>query len=383
MTDVYLENGELLSEELYNLPKENFEIVKREQTISDVEFKTESISYIKDVFKRFVRSKVSVVAALMILLIVVLAIIGPYLNKYDYLTQHTEFRYLPPRIQGLEKLGIFDGTTTLKIRKENYGEYEHAIVKVIREYEEGERKKTTMMQVVVNSYTLVGADNEYYWFGSDYLGRDLFTRLWMGTRISLIMALAVVIVNLSIGLIVGSTAGYYGGIIDLLIMRWTEIMNAIPQLPLTILLIMFFGSGIVPLIIVFVLTGWIGMTYSVRIQFYRFKKMEYVLASRTMGASDNRIKFKYILPNAVGTIITSFALTIPGVIFQEAGLSYLGLGIQAPQPSVGTMLFDGQRCLTDYPFVILYPGIVIVVLMLAFNLFSNGLRDAFNPALRQ
>ena len=124
------------------------------------------------------------------------------------------------------------------------------------------------------------------------------------------------------------------------------------------------------------------MANGVRMQFYRYKNKEYVLAARTMGASDVRIMLRHVLPNAVGTIITQCALSVPSV-FQEAGLSYLGLGVQAPNPSIGMLLSDGQKALLDYPFMIVSPGIVIVFLMLAFNLLGNGLRDAFNPTLRQ
>ena len=162
-----------------------------------------------------------------------------------------------------------------------------------------------------------------------------------------------------------------------------DIIWNIPSLPLTILLIMLFGSGILPLVLAFCLTGWMGNANSVRMQFYRYKGREYVLASRTMGASDLRLMFRHILPNAVGTLITGCALSVPSVVFQEAGLAYLGLGVQAPNPSIGILLSDGQKVLLDYPSQLVFPGIVIVLLMLAFNLLGNGLRDAFNPSLRQ
>ncbi len=381
---IYLENDERLSEDLLNLPKSDFELVPRTEEIRDMEFKTEAISYAKDVFKRFVHKKVSLVAACIILFVVLMAIIGPSLTGYNYLKQDNQMQRMPPKMQGIEKLGIFDGSRTLRIQAGNLDNYKDNLIKIVNEYEvPGRGRPVQMLTIKVDAYKMAGRPDEYHWFGTDYLGRDLFTRLWMGARISLIMAVAVVFVNMTIGLFIGSNAGYYGGIIDMLICRWMEIMNAIPSLPLTVLLIMYFGSGLVPLIIVFVLTGWIGMTYSTRIQYYRYKTKEYVLASRTMGASDNRIKYIYILPNAVGTIITSFALSIPAVIFQEAGLSYIGLGIQAPEPSIGTMLYDGQQNLLEYPYMIVFPGLIIVLLMLSFNLFSNGLRDAFNPALRQ
>ena len=232
-------------------------------------------------------------------------------------------------------------------------------------------------------YKYKGADDVYYWFGSDALGRDLFSRLWQGTRVSLILAFAVVAINLTIGLIIGAICGYYGGWVDLIIQRLMDVIWNIPALPLTILLIMLFGSGILPLMLVFCLTGWMGMANGVRMQFYRYKNKEYVLAARTMGASDARIMVRHVLPNAVGTIITQCALSVPNVVFQEAGLSYLGLGVQAPNPSIGMLLSDAQKALLDYPFMIVSPGFVIVFLMLAFNLLGNGLRDAFNPTLRQ
>jgi len=240
-----------------------------------------------------------------------------------------------------------------------------------------------MERIKINMYKYKGADDVYYWFGSDNLGRDLFSRLWQGTRVSLILAFAVVAINLTVGLIVGAICGYYGGWVDLIIQRLMDVIWNIPSLPLTILLIMLFGSGILPLMLVFCLTGWMGMANGVRMQFYRYKNKEYVLAARTMGASDVRIMLRHVLPNAVGTIITQCALSVPSVVFQEAGLSYLGLGVQAPNPSIGMLLSDGQKALLDYPFMIVSPGIVIVFLMLAFNLLGNGLRDAFNPTLRQ
>lgn len=385
MTDkVMLEGNVELSEELMNIDDGQFKIVKVNKKIVDENFKTESISYIKDVWKRFTTSRVSVVAASIISLIVILATVGPSLNSFGYLDQNIQWKNLPPRIQGIEKLGIFDGSKIIDIPAKNLENYADSYIETVKEFTFKSRGKATkMLSIKVNAYILNEADDVYYWFGSDSLGRDLFTRVWKGTRVSLILAFGVVAINLSIGLAVGAIAGYYGGWVDYLIQRFMEIINAIPRLPLAILLIMYFGSGIRALMLTFVITGWISMAYSVRIQFYRFKKMEYALASRTMGARDRRVMYKHILPNAAGTLITVCALTVPSVIFQEAGLSYLGLGIQAPEPSLGTLLHDGQKALLEYPYIIVSSGVVIVLLMLAFNLFSNGLRDAFNPTLRQ
>ena len=381
---ITMENGQPLSSELLSLPKEQFEIIERKEVITDMAFKTESVSYGKDVLRRFLHDKVTVVAAVIVGLIVMMAIVGPYMSGYTYLEQDLSMKNMPPRIPGLEKLGIFDGTQTMDIKKSSLETYDPYIVKNYGEFETSSAfGKAIMYRVKVNMYSLNGMPDTYYWFGTDTLGRDIFSRLWQGTRVSLLLALAVVTVNLTIGLIVGAVCGYYGGWIDLIIQRLMDVVWNIPSLPLTILLIMMFGSGILPLVLVFCLTGWMGNANSVRMQFYRYKGREYVLASRTMGASDLRLMFRHILPNAVGTIITGCALSVPSVVFQEAGLSYLGLGVQAPNPSIGMLLSDGQKVLLDYPSQLVFPGIIIVLLMLAFNLLGNGLRDAFNPSLRQ
>lgn len=382
--NITLANGQPLGDDILKKDAAEFALVHRDQEIRDVEFKTEAVSYAKDVWRRFKRDKVTVLALCIIIAIVVMAIIGPYLSPHDYLEQNRAHQDLPPRIQGIEKLGILDGTKVIKIQASNYEEYEPYIVKELgTEVSSSAFGNLEMLKVKIDIYKMKGAENEHYWFGTDDLGRDLFSRLWQGTRVSLILAFAVVAINLSVGLVIGAICGYYGGWVDLIIQRIQDIIWNIPSLPLTIILIMLFGSGILPLILVFCLTGWMGMANGVRMQFYRYKGKEYVLAARTMGASDLRIMFVHILPNAIGTIITQCALSVPSVVFQEAGLSYLGLGVQAPNPSIGMLLSDAQKALLEYPYMIVTPGIVIVLLMLAFNLLGNGLRDAFNPSLRQ
>lgn len=377
-------DGQPAGDEIMNKSAEKFERFQREEKIHDVEFKTEAVSYIKDVWRRFKRDKVTVTATVIILLIVFMAIIGPGMSKYDYLEQNLALKNMPPRIPVLEDIGIMDGTRVLTVQVSNLDNYADCIVKELDRFTTSSAfGKSEMAKIKVDIYKQRGAEDVYYWFGTDNIGRDLFSRLWQGTRVSLIMAFSVVAINLSIGLVVGSICGYYGGWVDLIIQRIMDVIWNIPSLPLTILLIMLFGSGITSLVLVFCLTGWMGTANSVRMQFYRYKNREYVLAARTMGASDIKIMFRHILPNAIGTIITSCALAVPNVVFQEAGLSYLGLGVQAPNPSIGMLLSDGQKVLMDYPYMILFPSIIIIALMLAFNLFGNGLRDAFNPNLRQ
>ena len=224
-------------------------------------------------------------------------------------------------------------------------------------------------------------------FGTSSEGYDILTRLANGARFSFLLAVLVSLINLTIGAIYGAIEGYYGGIVDMTMERIVDILGGIPFMVVTVLFQLHLAQkvGVVgALIYAFVLTGWIGMASRVRMQFYRFKSQEYVLAARTLGASDKRIIWRHIFPNSLGTIITGTVLVIPGVIFSETSLAYLGiinLG-SSSMSSIGSMLSAGQQYLKDFPHIILFPALFIALLMLSFNLFGNGLRDAFNPSLR-
>ena len=221
--------------------------------------------------------------------------------------------------------------------------------------------------------------------GANNAGKDIFTCLASGARFSFILAVIVSFVNLFVGAIYGAIEGYYGGKIDIMMERFVELLSSIPfMIVITLLKYHFDVSHIVILFISFFLTGWTGMAGRTRMQFYRFKNQEYVLVARTLGANDRRIMFKHIFPNAIGTLITGSVLVIPSVIFSETSLSYLGIINLSTgnMTSVGTLLATGQNYLFTYPHMILFPSIFISLLMLSFNLFGNGLRDAFNPSLR-
>jgi oligopeptide transport system permease protein len=222
----------------------------------------------------------------------------------------------------------------------------------------------------------------YFWFGTNSNGQDLFTKLWVGARISLLMALAVIIINSIIGISIGAISGYYGGTFDLLFDRFVEILGGIPFLAVLTLLVMAYGSSIFIILIAFTATGWIGSYGMGRMQFYRYKNREYVLAAKTLGAKDSRIMFKHIFPNALGYMVTSFALAIPSFVFSEATYSFLGIINYSDATSVGMLLQEGQSVMTTYPHLLIFPAIYISILMITFNLFGNGLRDAFNPSLR-
>ena len=224
-------------------------------------------------------------------------------------------------------------------------------------------------------------------FGTNALGQDILTRLAAGARFSLVFAVCISFINMFIGAVYGAIEGYYGGAVDMVMERITDVLARIPFMVVATLFQLHLAKkvGVVPsLLFAFILTGWIGMASTVRMQFYRFKGQEYILAARTLGASDARLMFKHIFPNSLGTIITSSVLIIPGVLFSESSLTYLGIVNldSSTMTSVGTMLANGRQYLASFPHIIFFPAMFISLLEISFNLFGNGLRDAFNPALR-
>ncbi len=224
-------------------------------------------------------------------------------------------------------------------------------------------------------------------FGTNAYGQDIWTCLAAGARLSFVLAIAVSVINLTIGAIYGAVEGYYGGAIDMTMERISDILASVPFIVVATLFQLHLAKevGALPsLLFAFVMTGWVGMASTVRMQFYRFKSQEYILAARTLGAKDWRLMFKHIFPNAIGTIITGSVLSIPGVIFSESMLSYLGIvNLETSSlTSIGTMLSNGQGYLYSFPHIILFPAVFISLLEISFNLFGNGLRDAFNPSLR-
>ena len=232
-----------------------------------------------------------------------------------------------------------------------------------------------------------GITEPQFLFGTTQTGKDIFACLAYGARFSFMFATVVAAVNFIVGVIWGSISGYSGGKIDLFMERFSEILGSVPTMIVITLLKYHMGtsSQALVLFIAFFATGWIGMAGRTRMQFYRFKNQEYVLAARTLGASDARIMFKHIFPNGLGTIVTSVALVIPSMIYSETSLSYLGIiNLEAGNTtSVGTLIAAGQQSImANAGYVALFPCMFLVLLMLSFNLFGNGLRDAFNPSLR-
>ena len=259
------------------------------------------------------------------------------------------------------------------------------------QYSGGGNSETAMYKVRVlfynyYQYTHNGLEPEFI-FGTDSVGYDLAYRMAIGIRLSLILAVCIFAINFVLGAMYGAVEGYYGGYTDLIMEFISYVLSGVPFMVTASLFQIHLAAkaGAIPsLLFAFVLTGWIGTASLVRTQFYRFKNQEYVMAARTLGAKDSRVIWKHIFPNTLGTIITSSVLAIPGVIFSESMLSYLGivnLG-SSTMTSLGTLLSSAAGVWTSKPHLMLFPAAVISLLMISFNLFGNGLRDAFNPSLR-
>ena len=258
------------------------------------------------------------------------------------------------------------------------------------EYTGGGTLETAQLKVRVlyyNYYQYLYGSTPDYIMGTDSQGYDMALRIAGGIKLSLLVAVFVCVINFVLGSIYGAIEGYYGGTVDIVLERISDILWNVPFIVVATLFQIHLSQklGAIPcLLFAYVVTGWISTASRVRTQFYRFKTQEYVMAARTLGARDRRIIWKHIFPNSLGTIITSSALAIPSTMLSESMLSFLGivkLGT-AESTSLGTLLADASGIWTNYPHLMIYPAVVISLLMICFNLFGNGLRDAFNPALR-
>jgi oligopeptide transport system permease protein len=349
-----------LAEQNIEFLDKDFELVG-EENLSLVDKVYASQSYWKDVLNRFKKNKGAIIGVVFIVLITVMAVIGVGLNGHTYASQTISHQNLAPRIPGIEKLGIFDGSETMNTSTGS--------VKV-NKYVASDGKKT-------------GLEKVYYWFGTDVLGRDVFTRTWMGTRISLYIALMAVMIDMLFGLSYGLISGYFGGAVDNAMQRFVEILNGIPNLVIVTLLILVLKPGLLTITFSLMITGWIGMSRIARAQMLKLKEQEFVLASRTLGARDFFIIFKEILPNILGAIITNTMFSIPNAIFTEAFLAFIGLGVPAPMASLGSLISDSFKSFTTHPYMIVPPLVVLAVLMLSFNMLADGIRDAFDPKMKE
>lgn len=315
-----------------------------------------SMSFRKEMMARFLKHKGAVAGLIIILLITLFAIIGPSMNDYSFSAQNLDQKNLAPRVPFLEGLGILDGS---------------------------EKVERTTGLIIVNKYKENGLDNVAYWFGSDSFGRDIWTRVWIGAQVSLVIAVAAALIDMIIGMTYGLISGYFGGKVDMIMQRIVEIANGIPRLVIVTLLLLVLQPGIVTIIIALMLTEWIGMSRIARAEIMKIKEQEYVLAARTLGAGSFRIILKEAVPNIMGPVMTQVMFSIPTAIFTEAFLSFVGLGIPVPNCSLGSLISEGFNSFTTHPYQIFPPLFIMALLMLSFNLLADGLRDVFDPKRKQ
>jgi len=222
-----------------------------------------------------------------------------------------------------------------------------------------------------------------HWFGTDDFGRDMWTRVWMGTRVSLYIACLAALLDLIVGVAYGSISGLLGGRIDMIMQRVIEILNGIPSIIVVVLAMLVLKPGIITVTIALGITSWTYMALIVRGRVLQLKAREFVLASRSLGAGRVRLLTKHLLPNSLGPIIVQLMLTIPTAIFFEAVLSFIGLGIQLPETSLGSLISDGYKHLRFHPYLLWAPAAILSLLMICFILLSDGLRDVLDPKTRR
>jgi oligopeptide transport system permease protein len=302
------------------LSKERFEVIGCEARGAD-EILRPSMTYWQDAWRRLKQNKVAIASLIILTMISIMTIIGPYINGFSF--------------------------------------------------------------EVTNNDLVNAKPNAQHWFGTDNLGRDIFSRVWSGGRVSIIIGLLGALIDTVVGSIYGGIAGYYGGYIDDIMMRIVEILASIPYLVVVILVSLILSKGILAIIIAMTITGWVGMARLVRGQLLQIKEQEYVLAAAALGANPSRIIAKHLLPNTVGIMIVAITFDIPSFIFGEAFLSYLGQGIQSPNTSWGALAAGAQPNLMFYPYQLFFPSLFISLTMLSFTLLGDGLRDALDPRLRQ
>lgn len=301
-----------------------------------------------DTWKRFKAQKSAVVGVVIIGVLILLAMFGPYLSGHSYDEQNLDRANLPPKVTLFSSLGIWDGTQTIQ---------------------------KAGGAVTVNRYEEQGI-TDYYLFGTDALGRDMFSRCFMGIRISLLIAMIATAINLIIGMNYGIISGYFGGMTDILMQRFVDVLGSIPTLVVVTLMMLVLTPGMGSIIVAMMISGWIEMSLIARAEVLKVKELEYIQAARTIGASHGHIIFKEIVPNIIGKLVTQIMLSIPSAVFLEAFLSFVGLGMPPGTCSLGTLLSDGFKNVLMHPYQLIPAAIMMVLIMVGSHLVAEGLKKA-------
>ncbi|HLS08415.1 oligopeptide ABC transporter permease [Lentibacillus sp.] len=377
-----------------DVPKELFVPHERKEDTSEKITKP-SRSFFQDARRTFFKNKMAVLSIILMVIIILMSIIGPYFNEYGMDDQDLSRAKMPPRVPVIEDLPFLgmNGTLTSEFKGDTVEEAtENAIMRYdnaedyidIKVLSEGDGSTDSAeVSATYHIYEAKDMQDEYFWLGTDQLGRDQWTRIWLGTRVSLIIAFVAAAIDLLIGVAYGGISGYYGGRVDDIMQRILEILIGIPKLVVMFLLLIVLKPGIISIVLALTITGWTGMARIVRGEVLKQKNEEYVLAARTLGQSNGKIIMKHLMPNVAGIIIINIMFTIPDAIFFEAFLSFIGLGIVPPEASLGALVDAGFKVFRLYPYMVFYPAVVISVIMIAFNLIGDGLRDAFDPKMHK
>ena len=363
---------------------------------------SQSRTFAGDVWFRFRHKPTAIAGFVLIVVLALFALAGPLFTAYDYAQQNLEVVNVPPVMKVYQAP---DGsymyiTTALKVVSVSQDGQLGGQLKRVREED---AKSMTIYDVngsevalYYGGSTYVMADestgniypsrlvwNKSYILGTDSLGRDILTRLMYGTRISLMVALMATLVNMVIGILYGGIAGYVGGTVDMVMMRIVDIISTIPLTLYVILIMQVLGSGLQSIIVALGSVYWVDMARVVRGQILSLKQQEFVVAAKTIGSSSRTILFDHLIPNALGSILVTMTMLIPSAIFMEAFLGYLGIGLQPPLASLGTMCNDASANLRTSPHELLIPALMICAIMFAFNFVGDGLRDALDPKLKK
>lgn len=379
---------------LNNIPKDLFKpLVKKEDTSETIS--RPSRTFGQEARRTLFKNKPAIISLILLILIIIMSIIGPHMTKYGNDDQNLNRAKLPPHAPLLEKVSWlgFDGTlkdefkgTTVEEAKQKaiarFDNKDEFIDFKVKSEGNGERNSAEV-KAIYHVYDAKGLSNKYFWLGTDHLGRDQWTRLWLGTRVSLIIAFVAAALDLAIGVSYGGISGFFGGKVDNVMQRIIEVLVGIPSLVVILLMMLFMKPGIMSIVIALAITGWTGMARIVRGEVMKLKNQEFVLAARTLGTSNSTIIRKHLLPNISGIIIVNTMFTIPSAVFFEAFLSFIGLGIVPPKASLGSLINIGFQNLRIYPHLLVYPAILISVIMIAFNILGDGLRDAFDPKMHK
>ena len=341
-------------EEKLKLSPDSFEPLAKGEAQDNEKIAAPSLTFTQDVWLRLKKNKGAVVSLIVILLMVIVAFGStPFINKSTLVKSQPQYANLPAKVPGLDAINGLNG----KIKQGGAG---------VDAYAKNDVPK-----------------DKYFYLGTDYLGRSLAQRIIYGTKVSLIVALVATFFDLTVGVAYGIISGWKGGRVDNVMQRIIEIISSIPNLVIVVLMLVVLKPGMTSIILAIAISSWTTMARMIRAETLSLKTQEYVLAARTLGESPTKIAWKHLVPNLSSIIIIQTMYTIPSAIFFEAFLSFIGIGITAPETSLGVLLNEGQKNFQFLPYQMWYPAIVLCVLMIAFNLLGDGLRDAFDPKTRR